>query len=85
MNVSHHVDKLIFGYANERSSRLNKILKARDRGEIARRDRAHDEIARRDRGELSERVALLPQVEERSSLFKVSFMMHQVLATPGHA
>jgi len=50
MNVSHHVDKLIFGYANERSSRLNKILK----------------------------------VEERSSLFKVSFMMHQELATLKH-
>jgi len=50
MNVSHHVDKLIFGYAYERSSRLNKILK----------------------------------VEERSSLFKVSFMMHQELATLKH-
>eukprot|EP00316_Scyphosphaera_apsteinii_P012253 CAMPEP_0119341400 /NCGR_PEP_ID=MMETSP1333-20130426/102337_1 /TAXON_ID=418940 /ORGANISM="Scyphosphaera apsteinii, Strain RCC1455" /LENGTH=407 /DNA_ID=CAMNT_0007353357 /DNA_START=374 /DNA_END=1597 /DNA_ORIENTATION=+ len=50
MNVSHHVDKLLFGYTNERPGKLHHVLK----------------------------------LEERSSLYQMSFMMHQELATLKH-
>jgi len=50
MNVSHHVDKLMFGYTNEHAGKLHKVVK----------------------------------IEERSSLYQVSFMMHQELATLKH-
>merc|ERR1740130_2503972 len=49
MNVSHHVDKLVFGAINE-AGRLKQVM----------------------------------PMEERSSLFSTSFMMHQELATLKH-
>jgi len=50
MNVSHHVDRLLFGYLEEAPLRLHKLV----------------------------------NIEERSSLYQVSFMMHQELATLKH-
>lgn len=50
MNVSHHVDKLLFGYTKESSGKLHRIM----------------------------------PIEARSSLFQVSFVMHQELATLKH-